>query len=586
MKAVAGLILLAAVLAAQTPQRDKRLIFSTYQGGDRNDDAQAVAVDRAGNIYVTGETESRDLQATPVGGKPLTSAVFKGYLTKYAPGGKEVLWRSLIGGSSNTVPHALVLDRDGNAYVAGTTGARDLPLVNPVQDKQTGLNICFLMKFSPEGKLLFSTYFGGDRNDEVNAMAIDSHGSVYIGGRATSTNFPVKNAVQPTLAGGGQDGFIVKFSPSMQVEYATYLGGTSGTDKVLAMTIGPDDSLFVTGENMSPGMATENAWITQPPPYSSYVAKLTAEGQIAYFTYVGHRSGYSTAQSIAVDWAGRAYVAGHTSAKQMPVTEDAIQPKFAGGFRDAFLLRLSADGSTADYLTYLGGSFNGNKEPDETAAAVAVDAHGFVYVAGETSAADFPGHRALQSNFGGVQDAYLLRLDIANKQIVSSTFWGGVKRDTALAIALGPGEAVTMVGESYSEDLPVANAVQTKLGSLNDSLVMQVCEPWPHAYPGALNVSYTIGGDKPQALEIHALTGCPQKFEASEMTVDQPWITVIPDGQTLPAKLKVIVNVDGLAAGEYKGTIRVTAPDAYISTLEIPVVLTIADPPPPPAVEE
>src|SRR4051794_32743677 len=104
------LFTLALTLAAQTPQNDKRLVFSTYQGGDRNDDAGAVAVDPAGFIYVAGESESRDLQGTPVDGKPLTSAVFKGYLTKYAPGGKEVVWRSLIGGSSNTVPHAAALD--------------------------------------------------------------------------------------------------------------------------------------------------------------------------------------------------------------------------------------------------------------------------------------------------------------------------------------------------------------------------------------------------------------------------------------------------------------------------------------------
>jgi hypothetical protein len=443
------------------------------------------------------------------------------------------------------------------------------------------------MKFSGEGKLLFSTYFGGDRNEEAVAMAVDSQGSVYVGGRATSTNLPVKNAIQPALAGGGQDGFIVKFTPGMQVEYATYLGGTSGTDKVLAMAVGPDDSLFVTGENMSPGMASENAWIKQPPPYSSYVAKLTPDGRIDYFTYLGHRSGYSVAQAIAVDWAGRAYVTGYTSAKQLQVTENAIQPQYAGGSRDAFLIRLTADGSAADYVTYLGGSFNGGKDPDETAAAVAVDQRGLVYIAGETSSPDFPGHRALQSRYGGVQDAYLIRLDIAQKQIVSSTFWGGAKRDTALALALGPGEAATVAGESYSEDLPLSNAVQTKLGSLNDSFVMQVCEPWLHAYPGVVNVGYAIGGDKPQTIDVDVLTGCPQKFEVSEMAADQPWLTLIPDGRTVPAKLKLSINVDGLTAGEYKGTVRVTVAEAFYPTLEIPVVLTVAEPPPPPpAIED
>ena len=228
MRLLLGLFAILVSVAAQTPQDDKRLVFSTYLGGDRNDDAGAVAVDASGAIYVAGESESRDLQGNPVGGKPLTAAVFKGYLTKYTPDGRKVAWRALIGGSSNTVPHAVALDRAGNVYVAGTTGARDLPLMKPVQDKQTGLNIAFLMKFNPEGELLFSTYFGGDRNEEGLALAIDSKGNIYLAGRATSTNLPVKNALQSTIAGGGQDGFIAKYTPDYQLAYATYLGGTAG----------------------------------------------------------------------------------------------------------------------------------------------------------------------------------------------------------------------------------------------------------------------------------------------------------------------------------------------------------------------
>lgn len=575
MRIIVGLITAAFVLAAQAPHEDKRLVFSTFHGGDRNDDAVSVAVDQAGFLYVTGETESRDLAATPVGGKPLTAAVFKGYLTKYSPGGREVVWRVLIGGSSNTVPQAVALDKDGNVYVAGTTGARDLPMVKPVQDKQTGLNISFVMKFDPDGKLMFSTYFGGDRNEEGQALAIDSKGAIYLAGRATSTNLPVKNALQPRIGGGGQDGFIAKFSADYQLEYATYLGGAAGTDNIYSIAIGPDDSLFVTGEGMSAGMATENAWIKQPPSYSSYAAKITPSGDaVAYYTYIGHRSGYTKAQAIAVDGAGRAYITGHTTAKQLPTTENALQPAFAGGFRDAFLLRLNAEGTAAEYLTYLGGSHNGGADPDETGAAVKVDGHGHVYVAGETSSPDFPGKRALQSTYAGAHDAYLLRLDLDNRQIIYSTFWGGAKRDVALALVLGPGESATLVGESYSSDLPLSNAVQTKLGSNNDAFVAQICDPWPGAYPGA-TFSYVTGGERPQPLEVEVYSGCRQEFEATEVTVDQPWLTIRPATSTLPMKIKLDVNMDGLEPGEHKATIRVVVPAAYHSVLEIPVSLSI-----------
>ena len=276
---------------------------------------------------------------------------------------------------------------------------------------------------------------------------------------------------------------------------------------------------------MSAGMATKDAYIQQPPSYSSYLAKITPSGDaITYFTYIGWKGGYTTAQAVAIDALGRAYVTGHTTSKQVPTTTGAIQPNYAGGFRDAFLLRLNAEGTAAEYLTYLGGSFTGASDPDETAVAVKIDSHGYVYVAGETSSSDFPGHRAVQGRHGGVQDAYLIRLDLENSQIVYSTFWGGGKKDGALAVALGPGEAATFVGESYSDDFPLLNAVQSKLGSNNDSFVAQICDPWLSVSysPG---FAYVLGGDRPQAADVSVSSGCTQKFEATEVASDQPWLT-------------------------------------------------------------
>jgi len=577
-------LLLAFGLSAQAPKDDPRLVFSTFHGGDRNDDANGVAVDANGFIYVTGETESRDLNATPVGGKPLTSAVFKGYLTKYAPGGKAILWRLLIGGSSNTVPRAIALDAQGNVYVAGTTGARDLPLVKPVQSVQTGLNIAFLMKFDPEGKLQFSTYFGGERNEEGQALAIDSQGNIYLAGRATSTKLPVKNALQPALAGGGQDAFIAKFTADYQLAYATYFGGISGTDNVSAIAIGPDDSLYLTGENMSPALSTENAYIKLPVSYSSYLAKISPEGdKVSYFTYLGWRAGYTKAQALAVDGAGRAYVGGNTTSKQIPTTENAIQKEYAGGMRDGFLLRMNAEGSALEYLTYLGGSFSGPYDPDETINALKVDHHGHVYVAGLTNSKDFPGQqRSLQPEYGGDYDAYLLRFDPDGQRIIYSSFWGGGKRDVAVAIALGPGENATVVGESFSSDLPLSTAaVQTKLGSLNDAFVSQICDPWPYAsIGGTIGLSYVRGGKLPE-VDLEALSGCSVKFEATGPEADATWLTVASDALSLPMKLKFSINPEGLEPGEYPAKVRITVPAAYEKVLELPVVLTVTDPPPP-----
>lgn len=559
---------------------DRRLVFSTFHGGDRNDDAKAVAVDAAGNIFVTGETESRDLTADPVGGKPLTSAVFKGYLTKYEPGGKKIAWRLLIGGASNTVPNALAVDVDGNAYVAGTSGARDLPMVNAVQSQQTGLNIAFLMKFSPQGKLLFSTFFGGNRNEEGLAVAVDSGGNIYMAGRASSTDLPVKDALQPQMGGGGQDAFIVKYTPDYKMAYATYFGGTSGTDNIYAIATGLDDALYVTGETMSPGLATPGAYVPLHQSFSSFLAKISPAGdRIEYFTYLAWRGGYTTARALAVDGLGRAHVAGFTTSKELKVTPNAIQPAFAGGLRDAFLLRMNPEGTDAEVLTYLGGSTRGTTDPDETANSIHIDAHGHVYVTGETSSPDFPGRRVVQPAHGGVQDAYLMRLDLDANQIIYSTFWGGGKKDAGLALALGPGEAVTVVGESYSDNLPISNAVQQRLGSANDGFVAQICDPWPGSdWPSGF--TYVRGGEMPESQRLQVWSGCTQPFDVSEASSNRPWIKVQPSAKTVPMQMTVTVDPAGMEPGQYEGTIRVTVPDSFPRTVEIPVVLNVLDPPP------
>ncbi|MCU1273259.1 MAG: hypothetical protein JWO48_690, partial [Bryobacterales bacterium] len=194
-------ILSAVALSAQAQPEKPFLVFSTYFGGDRQDVATAVTTDAAGATYIAGETQSRNFPGKPLpGSTPI--AVNNGFVAKFGPDGKQALWSFQIGGASATRANAMALDPAGNLWVTGRTGSRDFPLLNPVQDKMTGLNINFLMKLSPDGKLLFSTLFGGERNDEANAIAIDPAGSVYIGGRTSSTTFPLKNPLHSTPAGG------------------------------------------------------------------------------------------------------------------------------------------------------------------------------------------------------------------------------------------------------------------------------------------------------------------------------------------------------------------------------------------------
>ncbi|MBM3760777.1 MAG: hypothetical protein FJW36_11080 [Acidobacteria bacterium] len=579
MKPLMFAAVFCGLIYAQVPHSDKRLVFSTFHGGDRDDDARAVAVDDEGFIYVAGETGSRDLQADPVGGKPFTAALNRSYLTKYKPGGKEVVWRKLIGGSALVIAQAMVIDRENNICITGMTGAKDLPMLKPIQSQHSGNNIAFVMKLSPAGNLLFSTDFGGRLQEEGRAMAVDSQNNLYIGGRYTSPDLPVKAAIQSRIGGGGADAFIAKFTPDHQLAYATYFGGTAGTDNIAAMAVGPDDSLYITGDNMSPGMATKDAWMQTPQAYSGYVAKLTPAGDaVTYFSYVGWRSGITTVRAIAVDREGQAYLAGNTSTKGLPTTQGVLQPVFAGGARDGFLLRLNAEATQINYLTYLGGSAPGTLDPSETVTAIGLDSHGHVYMTGETASPDFPGRREFQKTNAGLQDSFLMRIDPATNDVVFATFWGGRRKDAATALALGPGENATIVGESFSEDFSTSAATQPKLGSVNDAFVAQFCDPWLGANTPA-GFEFMRGGEMPAVQEIAIWSGCNQAFEASEVVSSESWLKLTPDGKTVGMKLKLEIAPEGLEPSEYQAVIRVTVPEAFVRTIEIPVTLRMVDPP-------
>ena len=170
---------------------DPVVVYSTYIGGQRTEVINAVAVDKDGNTYITGETTSSDF---PQAGTPLShpsGAVTYGFVTKINPAGNQVIYSSFIGGGANTTGTSIAVDAAQNVYLGGVTGARDFPLVNPVQSTQPGLNIGYVMKINPQGdKLLLSTYLGGERNDRVDALAIDGAGSIYITGYTSSVAVP------------------------------------------------------------------------------------------------------------------------------------------------------------------------------------------------------------------------------------------------------------------------------------------------------------------------------------------------------------------------------------------------------------
>ncbi len=310
------------------------------------------------------------------------------FVSRLDASGSQLVFSTYLGGSRYDSPGNIVLDREANIYVAGATQSIDFPVTakayQAVCDKGAFPGNCsgdaFITKMDARGsKLIYSTYLGGRGYDEASDIAVDYAGAAYIGGQTNSADFPAVNAYQAALAGQA-NGFVTKLSPDgSSLVYSTYLGG-SGIDAVNGIALDFFESTYVTGSTSSPNFPTVHPFQTKNNGgYSdAFVAKLSSGGsELIYSTYAGG-SGWDLPFRIGVDVFGSASIIGFTTSTDFPV-RNAIQPKFAGGFSDAFIVKVNAAGTKPVYSTYLGGS------GDEYGYALHSDLLGSVWVGGSTS---------------------------------------------------------------------------------------------------------------------------------------------------------------------------------------------------------
>jgi uncharacterized protein (TIGR03437 family) len=451
---------------------DPVLVYSTYLGGGRDDVGRSVAVDAEGNAYVTGQTASTDF---PTAGpaRPSSGGQEDAFVAKLNAAGSALVYATYLGGRENESGRGIAVDRAGNAYVAGSTTSPDFPTVGAFQS-QTRVTDAFIAKLNPAGSsLIYSTLLGGSQGDWANTLAIDGAGAAYVAGETSSSDFPTRNAAQPSRAPGDcrfgdfgfiliipcGDAFVAKLSPAGNtLEYSTYLGGRNagfagsggdlgGEDYATAIAVDDSGNAYVTGRTLSAAFpTTPGAFRTSATPADAplaFVTKYNASGRVAYSTYLGSGDG----QGIAADSSGSAYVTGGTYYSTFP-TAAPVQ-RTLGGESDAFVSKLNATGSALVYSTFLGGSGN------DGGSAIALDASGGVYVAGGTCSSNFPTRDSLQG-YGGACDAFVAKFAPAGDSLVYSTFLGGAGSDGANGIAASPGGNVWVTGRTASDNFPTA----------------------------------------------------------------------------------------------------------------------------------
>lgn len=320
----------------------------------------------------------------------------------------------------------------------------------------------------------YATYLGGSSPDYTSGIAVDRHGSAYAVGSTLSPDFPVVRAAQSVKPSTGDHvtAFVTRFNPAgTALLYSTYLGGTrdeSGTDIAVDRT----GAAYVTGFTNSTDFPRKHPLrsaargCNRDPAHAgdAFVAKLSPAGdRLIYSTCLGG-SGADWGSGIAVDAVGAVYVTGATSSTDFPVKQP-LQRRRAGQ-ANAFVARISRNGGSLTYSTYLGGS------GADQGSAIAVDATGSASIVGATTSWDFPLRSPMQRTFGGGDaDAFVARLEPGGRALRYSTYLGGSGADQAAGVAVDGAGDVYVAGATQSANFPTANALQPRYGGVEDAFV-------------------------------------------------------------------------------------------------------------------
>ncbi|PYT31281.1 MAG: hypothetical protein DMG57_05570 [Acidobacteria bacterium] len=562
------------------------------EGGTQVDAVRGVAVDAPGNAYITGDTYSPAYPGALPPPYPYPSLTFpypnRMFVAKIKPDGQFAYVTLFDAGAAA----AIAIDGAGNAYITGNAGGNIStapvslhagPACSP-SDCPAGGDV-FVAKLDASGSFVqYNAYLGGSRGDWANSIALDTAGNAYVAGATQSSDYPItRGAFQPVndVPQFAISGFVSKLNAAgTALVYSTYLGGKMHAgnppawDFINAIAVDAEGHAYVAGKTISVDFpTTPGAYQTKflPGITGAFATKLSPDGStLVYSTFLGG----DTANGLAIDAAGNAYLTGATSSSDFLVTPGAFQPKYNGGPGEpnAFVTKLSAAGSALVYSTYFGAA-------GAVAHAIAVDHAGNAYFTGQTLDG-LPVLHAVQPSFyggtcylftpsgtsptgaGTCTDAFVAALDPTGSALLFSTYLNGYATDQGLAIALDPARNIYVAGTgelSLAAATPFSYPLRTngaafivKLNptaetpfvtskSITDaaSFVSGLVQPGGLATIFITGLTGIDGIVKAKSLPLpHELAGVSVSLRLPPLSPDQP-------GEEIPAPLLAVADVNG-----------------------------------------
>jgi hypothetical protein len=450
---------------------DPVLTFSSYFGGSGEEYCTNIRLDDSGYVYFATQTASADF---PVGPSPSAlNGPMDVTLTKLTPDCSEVVYSSYIGGSSYDGWPGVATDDSGSVYLTGETYSSDFPTPNPLYPNNRGAGDLFVTKFNRNGSIVWGTYLGGSGRDFWGRIAADRYGSVYVAGVTQSTNIPLRNAFDATYS-GVDDIFLTKFSADgQQLIYGTYVGGI-GTEENHSFCVDTGGCAYVSGLTTGDYPTTTGALQTSFNGGSAdcYVTKLAADGgSLVYSTYLGG-SGFEDGMGLFVDDSGHAFLGSATDSPNFPVVNAYDSTRLTNG--RGFVSKLSPDGASLEYSTFIGGCVGGFAVVSD----LAVDDSGRIVALMVTRCSNMPIVNADDLTFNGEADGALVIFSKSGKQLEFCTYFGGSGYEEPRGLALGHDGSIYATGSTASSDFPLVNTIYGTYGGNQDVFVVRYsCDP-------------------------------------------------------------------------------------------------------------
>ncbi|HEX6897498.1 MAG TPA: SBBP repeat-containing protein [Bryobacteraceae bacterium] len=400
---------------------DPVLSFSAYVGGSVNQDiAYAVSHDQIGFIYIAGTTNSSDFpiagnaSQTTAGG---SGDIFVAKIDPHAAPGAQIVFATYLGGNGTETFGGFAVSPAGDMYVSGSTFSTNFPVTSGAYQTGSKNNSsihAWVAWIDFHQNLAYASFLSGSNTDVAAGVAIAPNGTVWVTGGTESDDFPNLGGIQSART-GLRDIFIAGFDPRQSgagsLLYASLLGG-SGWDMGRGIAVAADSTLWIAGGTYSYDAPAQNGpqlnYRGGGDAYVAHVDPKLGSGGLLYATFLGGTS-LEEARNIVLDPAGPVIISGYTISSNFPVTGNAFQQNY-GGNTDGFIAILNPANSdrTAQlvYSTYFGGS--GADVPFDLKR----DANGLLYISGMTMSYGLPASAgALQSNYDGSMDAFLLRFN-------------------------------------------------------------------------------------------------------------------------------------------------------------------------------